>query len=47
MSSETISVDALKSGKIIHNPELCRGCKICELACSVYKEALRIQTWRR
>lgn len=40
MPSTTTSVDVPKSGKIIHNPELCRGCKICELACSVYHEGI-------
>jgi len=40
MVSTTTSVDVPKSGKIIHNPELCRGCKICELACSVYHEGI-------
>jgi carbon-monoxide dehydrogenase iron sulfur subunit len=27
-----------KSGVIVHNPDLCRGCFICELACSAYHE---------
>lgn len=27
-----------KSGKVIFDPELCRGCRICELACSLYHE---------
>ncbi len=24
----------------MHNPELCRGCKICEVACSLYHEGI-------
>jgi Fe-S-cluster-containing hydrogenase component 2 len=29
-----------KSGIIVHNPNLCRGCRICELACSAYHEGI-------
>jgi len=36
--SVEVSFKVLKSGKVIHNPELCRGCRICELACSAYHD---------
>jgi len=34
--SREITLEVPKSGVIIHNPTLCRGCGICELACSAY-----------
>jgi Fe-S-cluster-containing hydrogenase component 2 len=40
MPSPNISTDVPKSGKIAHNPELCRGCKMCELACSAYHDGM-------
>lgn len=40
MVSKKVSVEVQKSGKIVHNPELCRGCRICELACSAYHEGV-------
>jgi Fe-S-cluster-containing hydrogenase component 2 len=38
MPPADVSFKVPKSGKIIHNPELCRGCRICELACSAYHD---------
>jgi len=40
MVSKNVSVEVSRSGVIIHNPGLCRGCKICELACSVYHDGI-------
>ena len=40
MVSKNVSVEVSRSGVIIHNPDLCRGCKICELACSVYHDGI-------
>ncbi len=34
------SLNVAKSGKVIHDPDLCRGCRICELACSAYHEGI-------
>lgn len=27
-----------KCGVVVHDPDLCRGCKICEVACSAYHD---------
>jgi len=40
MPSTNVSIDVPKSGKIIHNPDLCRACKICEVACSAYHDGI-------
>jgi len=40
MPSSDVSVKVPKSGKVIHNPDLCRGCKICELSCSAYHDGM-------
>lgn len=37
-SFKEVPIEVPKSGMIVHNPNLCRGCKICELACSAYHE---------
>ncbi len=39
-ASHKIILDVKKSGAIEHNPGLCRGCKICEVACSAYHEGV-------
>jgi Fe-S-cluster-containing hydrogenase component 2 len=38
MSDKTIPATVMKSGRIIHDPGLCRGCRICETACSITHE---------
>lgn len=40
MVSKDVSAVVPKSGKIVHNPDLCRGCKICEVACSAYHDGI-------
>lgn len=40
MESEVISAVVPKSGRIEHNPDLCRGCRICEVACSAYHDEI-------
>jgi len=37
-SSQNMNLDIPKSRFIVHEPSLCRGCGICELACSAYHE---------
>ena len=37
-SSQSMNLDIPKSRFIVHEPNLCRGCGICELACSAYHE---------
>ncbi|MCL5770927.1 MAG: 4Fe-4S dicluster domain-containing protein [Actinobacteria bacterium] len=37
----------IKSGKIKVNKELCSGCGICELACSLYHENVCKPSWSR
>ena len=32
--------DVPKSGVVVHNPEICRGCKICEVGCSAYHDGI-------
>lgn len=39
-TSRKIILEVKKSGVIEHNPDLCRGCKICEVACSAYHEGV-------
>lgn len=39
-SFKEVSIELPKSGVIVHNPDLCRGCRICELACSAYHEGV-------
>ena len=39
-SFEEVSTEVLVSGVIVHRCKLCRGCKICELACSAYHEGI-------
>ncbi len=38
MSERNVSATVGKSGRIVHDPSLCRGCRICETACSVLHE---------
>jgi Fe-S-cluster-containing hydrogenase component 2 len=34
-------LDVIKSGVIIHDPDVCTGCGICELMCSLYQEGVQ------
>ena len=34
------SMNVLKSGKIVHNPDLCTACGVCELMCSLYHDGI-------
>ena len=40
MASKDVLAAVQKSGRIIHNPDLCRGCRICEVACSAYHDGI-------
>ena len=40
MPPADIPAEVPKSGKIVHNPDLCRGCKVCEVACSAYHDGI-------
>jgi Fe-S-cluster-containing hydrogenase component 2 len=40
MPSSPLPIDVPGSGRIVHDPELCRGCRICESACSAYHDGL-------
>ena len=37
-NTEGKKIKPAKSGLLLHYPNLCRGCGICELACSLYHE---------
>jgi Fe-S-cluster-containing hydrogenase component 2 len=40
MASKNKPAVVPKSGRIVHNPELCRGCKVCETACSAQHDGI-------
>ena len=40
MSASHAAVDVPASGRIVHDPDLCRGCRICEVACSAYHDGM-------
>ena len=40
MSDSQAVVNVPASDRIVHNPDLCRGCRICETACSAYNDGV-------
>ena len=40
MASQNVPAKVKKSGRITHDPSLCRGCRICETACSVIHDGI-------
>jgi carbon-monoxide dehydrogenase iron sulfur subunit len=38
--TEDCNMNVLKSGKIVHNSDLCTACGVCELICSLYHDGI-------